>query len=109
MIEVLESKKPQELLYVCKGGDTLESIAQNFGLTTASILETNPLFSSVYEGCVLYLKGIGNHRVTVAPLQTLEEIAEENRVTVEDIMKTNNLRSRKVFVGMQLLINKKGD
>lgn len=109
MIEVLESKKQQNLLYSCKAEDTLDTIANKFGITTAEILRANPLFSSVYEGCMLYLKDIGKTRVTVAPLQTLEDVAKDNNVSVEAIMKTNNLRSRKVFVGMQLLIDKKGD
>ncbi|MBQ7977011.1 MAG: LysM peptidoglycan-binding domain-containing protein [Clostridia bacterium] len=109
MIEILGKHKRQDLLYVCKAGDTLESIGAQFGLSTTEILRTNPLFSSVYEGCVLYLAGLGKTRITVAPLQSLEDIAEQYHISTEEIMKMNNLRSRKVFVGMQLVIDKKED
>ncbi len=105
MIKILEKGIKSSLLYTCTADDTLESIASRFNITTTDILRDNPLFSSVYPGCMLYLTGIGKHRVIVAPMQTLEDIAREYNVTVESIMKSNNLQSKVVFVGMQLLID----
>ena len=109
MIKVLEQSTRNTLLYTCVAGDTLECIANKFGITTSDILRDNPLFSSVYPGCVLYLTNLGKKRVIVAPLETLDDIAKRYNVTVDEIMKTNNLVTRKVFVGMQLLIDKKGE
>lgn len=108
MIEILEKKQKDNMLYTCVEGDTLESIAAKFGVSVADIMRDNPLFSSVYAGCVLYLTGLGKTRVFVKPLQTIDDVAEENGVSVESIMRLNGLTSRRVFVGMQLLIDKKG-
>lgn len=105
MIKILEKTSNSNLLYTCVEGDTLEGIANKFSITTADILRDNPLFSSVYAGCMLYLTGLGKKRIVVAPLQTLEMIANENNVTVQRIMELNGLKSPCVFVGMQLLID----
>lgn len=87
-------------------GDSLDSIATNFGIRKERILEDNPLFSSLYPGCVLFVTGIGKKRVVVRPLQTLDDIAKEYGVSKEDIIKSNNLKSEKVFVGMIIYIDK---
>ncbi len=105
MIKILEKTSNQNLLYTCIEGDTLESIANKFNITTADILRDNPLFSSVYAGCMLYLTGIGKKKIIVAPLQTLEMIANEHNISVQRIMELNELKSPRVFVGMQLLID----
>ncbi len=109
MIKVLEQSTRENFLYTCVAGDTLDSIANRFGVTKADIMRDNPLFSSVYPGCVLYLTNLGKKRVVVAPLETLDDIAKNNGVSVESIMRANGLKTRKVFVGMQLLIDKKGE
>lgn len=104
MIKVLEKNNKKDLLYTCNTDDTLESVAQKFNITVSDILRDNPLFSSVYPGCMLYLTGLGRRKVIVAPLQNLDDIARENNVSVESIIKANNLHSKNVFVGMQLYI-----
>lgn len=104
MIEILERKKAAKFLYTCSQGDTLDTIALKFGTTVQEIRDSNPLFCGVYPGCMLCLCNVGKKRITVQPLQTLAMIANEHNVRVEAIMKQNNLKSERVFVGMQLLI-----
>ena len=105
MIKIVESKANQ-VLYTSRIGDSLESIAMHFSVNVESILRDNPLFSTLYPGCVLLITGIGQKRVVVRPLQTLDEIAKENGVSKQNLMKRNNLTSEKVFVGMPLYIDK---
>ena len=97
MIEILEKKQSDNLLYTCVERDTLESIAAKFGVSVADIMRDNPLFSSVYAGCVLYLTGLGKTRVFVKPLQTIDDVAAENGVSVESIMRLNGLASQGKF------------
>ena len=104
MIEVLEKAKKDCILYTCVEGDTLNSIAQKFNLNVADIKRDNPLFSSVYAGCKLWLTGINKRKIIVEPLQSLYDIAVKYNTTVDSLIKINNLKSTSVFVGMQLLI-----
>ena len=104
MIKILEKDKKDKFLYICQRDDTLESIMDKFNLTKEEFLYDNPLFSSVYEGCMLLISGIDRKKIIVKPLQTLFDIAKEYNMTVEDLISMNNLKSDKVFVGMQLII-----
>ncbi len=105
MIKVIEQKE-KYLLYTVKENDSLEKIAANFGVSKEDILRNNPLFSSMYPGCVLCISGIGKKRIIVRPLQTLDDIAKEENVSKESIIKQNNLASENVFVGMVIYIDK---
>lgn len=105
MIKILEQKKLDEVLYTCGEGESLESVARKFGTSIQEIRQNNPLLVNVYEGCVILLKNLGKRRVTVEPLQTLYMIAEANNTTVETLMRLNELKSDKVFVGMQLFVD----
>lgn len=104
MIKILDEQKVDKILYTCEQGDTLESIATQFGTSVQVIKDSNPLFSRVYAGCVLLLESVGKKRITVEPLQTLAMIASEHNTTVVDLMRLNNLATERVFVGMQLLV-----
>lgn len=104
MIKIMPRQKIDKMLYVCKLGDTLDSIARDFGTSPSNILASNPLFSSVYPGCVLLLQNICKKTVVVQPMETLSSIAARYNTTVQKIIELNDLKSEYVFVGMQLLI-----
>ncbi len=106
MIKVIKKSPQNNFLYRCSKLDTLEGIADKFNLSKEEILLNNPLFSGVYEGCMLWLSGVGKHKVIVKPLQTLQDIATEHNTTTEKLIQINNLKSSRVFVGMQLYIDK---
>ena len=105
MIKLIQDKVQAMLYTVCEG-DSLDSIATNFGISKERIIEDNPLFSSIYPGCVLYISGLGEQRIVVRPMQTLDDIAKIYGVDKEEIKKRNGLESDKVFVGMQIYIDK---
>lgn len=105
MIKVLGESRQDSILYVCAAGENLDSIARDFGISPAAIKRSNPLFSSVYPGCMLLLENTNKRQIVVGPLETLESIAVENNTTVEKIMKINNLKSSKIFVGMHLFLD----
>ena len=105
MIKILEKEQTDNLLYTCVEGDTLNSIAEKFNITAEDIIRDNPLFSSVYPGCMLWLTDIGRRKIVVKPLQSLYDIASIYNVSVDKLIKLNNLKSTKIFVGMQLKID----
>jgi len=104
MIKKIEEKRDW-LFYTCKDGDSLESVANLLHISKEEILKSNPMFSKIYAGCVLYICGLGKVRTVVAPLENLESIAQKYGTTVEKIKQDNNLKSDKVFVGMQLTVS----
>lgn len=104
MIKILEQKKLNEILYTCGEGESLESVANKFGTSVQEIRQDNPMLTNIYDGCMILIKNLGKRRITVAPLQNLAMIAEENNTTVDKIMRLNDLKSEKIFVGMQLFI-----
>jgi len=96
-------------IYRLKQGDTLESVARMFKISVQDIMHSNPLFSSVYPGCAVFIEGVDRKRVVVEPMQTLADIARDNDTTVEEIISLNKLNSEKVFVGMQLFVKGKNN
>ena len=50
---------------------------------------------------VLIKRKVGKQHV-VAPMETLEDIANENNTTVECIVSENNLKTNKLFIGQKL-------
>ncbi len=107
MIKIVNQKNVNDFLYTCVSGDTLENIASRFGTSVVEIQKANPLLTSVYNGCMILLTNLGKTRVIVQPMQTLDDIAKQNNTTVESIKMLNNLKSDRLFVGMQLLIEDK--
>ncbi len=104
MIEILKVKVKKTFLYVCEAGESMESLCQKFKVSRQEILELNPLFSSVYAGCMLAIPSVSRRVVTVEPLDTLYSIAEREGVSVKKIKEINNLKSEKLFLGMRLVL-----
>ena len=68
-----------------------------------NILRNNPNIN-LFDGEWIKFK-VNNYTThIVRPAQTLAEIASQHSKTVEEIMKTNNLQSNKVFIGQRLKI-----
>ena len=53
-------------------------------------------------GDIVLIKRRFGKQHTVAPLETLDEIAKNNNTTVECIIKENNLKTSKLFIGQKL-------
>lgn len=108
------SKKEKTSTYVVKSGDNLSVIAHRYNTTVAKLQALNNMGSStnLEVGQVLKVSGdvpsaSSSQRIhTVQKGEGLWDIARQYKVSIEDIVKWNNLSDTKIRVGDKLKINK---
>lgn len=99
--------KPVITTYVVQKGDTLGSIAQQFSISTNTILWANDLTkkSVIREGQKLTILPVSGIQYTVGKGDTLGGIANKFDADVEEILSFNDLEEDKTIrVGMKLVI-----
>ena len=90
--------------YTVKRGDTLYSIAKNYGVSVSDILKTNNLNSSSLSiGQVLKIPG-GGTTYTVVKGDSLYSIAKKFNTTVDSLKSKNNLGNNTLMIGQILKI-----
>lgn len=110
-----KDKKPAELppVYVVKSGDNLSVIARKYGTTVAKIQALNNMGNNTNIDVGQKLKVVGEpapaeefkiHEVKKG--EGLWDIARQYKVTIEDIVKWNNLADTKIKIGDKLKIKK---
>lgn len=95
------------MTYTVQEGDTMDSIAAKFGLTTDQIRWSNKLkkVTDISAGDTLYLtKNISGIVYTVKEDDTLESIASTYGSTVEMIKHMNDLENSELSEGMRIAI-----
>ena len=92
--------------YEVKEGDTLTSIASRFGVSMMTVWWANKLPSkeAVKEGRKLVIPPVNGLVVTVNAGDTLESLAAANKITVDDIVATNELADPNLIVGQVLVL-----
>ncbi len=97
--------------YIVRPGDTLYKIARENNVTVDQIKNANNLTSNViFIGQVLTIpqnreyKMAASYVYKVKAGDTLFEIANKNNITVEELMKVNDLVDDRIFVGQLLII-----
>jgi murein DD-endopeptidase MepM/ murein hydrolase activator NlpD len=92
--------------YTVKEGDTLTSIASRFGVSMMTVWWANKLTSKeqLKAGRNLVIPPVSGLVVTVAAGDTLESIAKANKVTVDQIVATNELSDTNLIVGQVLML-----
>ncbi|MCF7668663.1 MAG: LysM peptidoglycan-binding domain-containing protein [Verrucomicrobia bacterium] len=96
--------------YVVKGGDSLVEIAGQFGVTVDALVQANVLAepNTIFPGQELAIPAdseAGSRPYTVRNGDTLEIIAQEFGIDVEDIVTSNNLDNpNRIFTGQVLQI-----
>lgn len=110
-IPVTEAPAPTGTTYTVKSGDNLYSIANQYGVTVDQIMKANNLTStSLSIGQVLTIPVAGETApitgtsYTVKSGDNLYSIASNYGVTVDQIMKANNLTSTSLSIGQVLTI-----
>ena len=94
-------------------GDTVYLLAKEYGTTTGNILQLNPMITDVRNiqiGSILTIPipPKNSFIYVVRPGDTVYRIAQNNGLTVEDIMKYNYIESDyTLYPGQQLVIIKK--
>ncbi len=98
-------------LYVVKNGDTLYSIATKYGVSVSELMRINNLQSTTLTvGQQLRIPINGNQSndsfviYTVKVGDNLYKISQKYNVSVDDIIKSNNLTSNNLMIGQQLRI-----
>ena len=100
-----------ENYYKVKSGDTLWSIARNYGVTVTELKEANNLTSnSLSIGQLLYIPKeeteiIETEVYTVKSGDTLYSIARKYNISVDELKSLNNLTSNTLSIGQKLKIS----
>ena len=107
------STKTQNIGHIVKSGETLSAIASKYGVSVENIKKWNNLSSDKLSiGQKLTInpttqtssKTATQQMHTVKSGETLSSIANKYNTTVDAIMKANNLKSTKIYVGQKLKI-----
>jgi len=103
---ISRSTRNEVIKYIIKPGESLSSLASDFGLTTLTVKHANNLSSNTLKvGQELKIPPIDGLFVTVKRNDTISSIANNYRVKVDDVLKYNNLtRDDSIFAGNELLI-----
>ena len=107
------STKTQNIVHIVKSGETLSAIASKYGVSVENIKKWNNLSSdklSIGQKLTINPTTKSNNNSstqkmhTVKSGETLSSIANKYNTTVDAIMKANNLKSTKIYVGQKLKI-----
>ncbi len=103
---ISRNTRREVIKYIVKPGESLSSLASDFGLTILTVKLANNLPSSnLKAGQELKIPPIDGLFVTVKRNDTISSIANRYRVKVDDILQYNNLtRNDSIFAGNELLI-----
>ncbi len=96
--------------YIVQRGDSLYSIAKRFGISVDLLKDINGLTSNLIGiGQMLFIPGNSNNSEYVYIVKrgdSLWKIAQDNNITVDDIINRNGLTSTILSIGQQLIIPK---
>ncbi len=107
----VDNSNPNYVIYSVKAGDNLYSIAKKNNTTVAQIIELNNLTSNILSIGQQLKIPISNNTDTdnyqnyvVKPGDTLYKIAKNYGMSVEELIKINNLSNTNLFVGQILKV-----
>ena len=101
-IKVYNYKPTKNVFYRVQQNDTLETIANDFGITKSYILQNNQ--NCLYEGQVLFFPDTNLQTYIVKPFDTIQSVANKFGITIEDIKRKNELDNELLFVGQKLYL-----
>lgn len=103
---ISRNARRETIIYEVKPGESVSSVARDFGLGPDTLQYANKLTSgSLTSGQKLKIPPIDGIYVTVNKNDTLSTIAKRYKVNVDDIVKYNGLdTSTPIFAGQEILI-----
>ena len=102
-MEIINCNTFDKILVRVQRGDTMQSIAQTYNTNVCNILRNNPNID-LYEGEMVKIVRNNKNTHIVKPMETLELIANQYDITVDKLVKINNLKSNRLFIGQMLQI-----
>ena len=96
--------------HIVKKGDTLYSIGKKYNISIDELKRINNLISNRLSiGQILKLKNTDNNNPVyiVQKNDTLYSVAKNNNISVEELIKINNLSNPNLYIGQELYIPKK--
>jgi murein DD-endopeptidase MepM/ murein hydrolase activator NlpD len=105
-LEQIRPERHNVETYVVKEGDTLGSIARDYGVNVGTILWANSLTERQYirPGDSLKILPVSGILATVRKGETLNSIAQKYNAEADEILIQNNLIDGQVRAGMDLMI-----
>lgn len=104
-MEIIDCNNAEYIWHQLKKDDTLNNILDQFNVTQNSIIRNNPNVD-LYEGEVIkILKNTHNLHI-VKPMETLDSVAKKYNTNIDDLVRVNNLSSKRLFIGQTLIIPK---
>jgi surface antigen len=105
LVGIEEPEKREILEYEVKEGDSLWSIAQNFGISIETIVWANDLENLLIKpGQKLLILPVSGVIHIVKEGETIEEIAKKYKANVDDILEFNDISENEIFTGQLLVI-----
>ena len=101
-MELIECGKQNIVWYQVLKGDTLDMILTKFS-NKSKVVRNNPNID-LYEGEMIKIEINNNTNHIVKPMETLTKIANKYDKNIEDLIKLNNLKTTKLFIGQILKI-----
>lgn len=91
--------------YVVQPGDTVSSIAQQFGITSDSVKWSNNLQSDfVAQGITIVIPPVNGLVYTVKTGDTVQSLATKYKANADQIIASNDAEIKGIAVGQQILI-----
>lgn len=97
---LVEKYKPEVLFYRIKEGDSKNRIADKFN---TEIKNVKCLTEDCEEtGDFYIISNIKSNSHVVKPMESLRSIAEKYKISEEEIIRQNNLKTKQLFIGQKL-------
>ena len=103
-IEIIDSKKSEDIIYFVKEGDSFSNICSKFCVNIKDVANDNCISENeiLEGGDILWIRKKNSASYVVKPLDTIEKIAQKFNVTTEHIKNLNSIST--VFIGQKIFI-----
>ena len=102
-MELINCNTAQIVYVQVEKGDNLDIIAHKFNVDVHNITRNNPNID-LYEGEIVKINRNSRAYHIVKPMETLPTIASKYNTSIDELISVNNLVSKRLFVGQNLII-----
>lgn len=97
---ILNKYIPNNILYRVKKGEDIKAVANKFNTTIENVKSKS--IGDLHEGEFVEILSSNQYTHIVKPLEDLNFIAKSYNVDVSHIIKSNNLKNKRLFIGQIL-------